>query len=128
MSSATAHCILREVGFGSKFVNQLTLRTLQRIGFAPGPILLMGTGTHKVANKLCQTKKLDVQLVYKLYLSLVPTIKWIIASTLGETWLALECTFPDVAKKQRVCASQTVAILATTGWRTRCNKLPSQRT
>ena len=93
MSSETAHYILREAGFGSKFINQLTLRTLQLIGFATGPILLMGTGTHKVANKLCQTNKLDVQLVYELYLSLVPTIKWIIASTLGKTWLALEFTF-----------------------------------
>ena len=46
LQESTARYILIDLGIGDKFVCQLTLRTLEFIRYARGPILMMGTGTH----------------------------------------------------------------------------------
>ena len=46
-------------GVGNAFVCQFALRTLSELKIRNGTALMMGTGTHESANRLCATSVLD---------------------------------------------------------------------
>ena len=93
LRESDARDILIDLGFGPKFVCQLTLRTLQLIGYARGFILMMGTGTYMVANLTGSTSIVNINRVNELFLCLKPMFEYIISGTLGTSWLRLGITF-----------------------------------
>ena len=87
--ATTAAFILEGLGCGHSFVNQLVLQTFQFIGCCDGVIAKLGTGTYKVANKLCN---MNVNMFVMLFQALGPTLIWMARRELRSTWVVL-CTF-----------------------------------
>ena len=88
----TASAVLEGLGFGSAFVNTLACRTLQQIGCCKGDIAKIGTGAGRVGNDLCGTNRRSppsVSQLLLLYRVLKPMLQWLVAGTLGASWVVL---------------------------------------
>jgi len=87
--STTEH-LLQRLGFGSTFVMALVARSLQCVGLARGSCRHVGTGSYKVANWLVgygkKTTVPPIDMLYEVWEAMLPTMKWLVAGTLGKGW------------------------------------------
>ena len=61
---------------------QLAPRTLQELKLCTGPVLMMGTGTHMLAKRLCPTSTIAITRAAELFAVLKPTFEWLVEFTL----------------------------------------------